>query len=83
MNRILIRLYVPRLEKKYDIWIPINKTIYTVVNSFIIGINSLNKVTLDEEYIPNLYNKETSEIYELDKKIIDTNIRNGSELILF
>lgn len=83
MNRVLIRLYVPKIEKKYDIWIPINITIYTVIISFLKGIVALNKINYKEQNIPNLYNKETSEIYQLNSKIIDTNIRNGSELILF
>lgn len=30
----------------------------------------------------NLYNKANSEIYDLEKKIIDTDIRNGTELIM-
>ena len=83
MNRVLVRLYVPQLEKKYDVWIPINKKIYTIVDSFIKGINSINKVSFADKYIPNLYNKETAEIYELNERVIDTNIRNGTELILF
>lgn len=82
MNRILVRLYVPQLEKEYDVWIPINRTVYAIVNSFIKGINSLNKIEFEKSYIPNLYNKATSELYELNKKVIDTDIRNGSELIL-
>lgn len=83
MNRILIRVYVPQLEKKYDVWIPINRTIYTITNSLMKGISSLNKIELEEEYIMNLYNKENSEIYEPSKKIIETDIRNGTELIMF
>ena len=31
MNRVLIRVYAPLLEKKYDVWVPINKSIYEVI----------------------------------------------------
>ena len=82
MNRILVRVYIPQLEKKYDVWIPINKTVYTIINSLTKGISSLNKIDFEKDYIMNLYNKENSEVYELDKKIIDTDIRNGTELIM-
>ena len=82
MNKILVKVYVPQLEKKYDIWIPINKTVYTIISSITKGINSLNKVSLEEGYIMKLYNKANSEIYDLEKKIIDTDIRNGTELIM-
>ena len=82
MNKVLIRVYVPQLEKKYDVWIPINKTVYTIIWSITNGINSLNKMSLENGYILNLYNKENSEVYDLKKKIIDTDIRNGTELIM-
>lgn len=68
--------------KKYDVWIPINKTVYTIICSITNGINSLNKMSLENGYILNLYNKENSEVYDLKKKIIDTDIRNGTELIM-
>lgn len=83
MNRILIKVYVPQLEKKYDVWIPINRTIYTITVSLMKGISSLNKIEFDNTIILNLYNKENSEQYEPNKKIIETDIRNGSELIMF
>lgn len=83
MNRVLVKLYVPQLEKQYDVWIPVNKTVLGVLLSLIKGIDSLNKVFLEEKYIPNIYNKENSEIYNFSSKIIDTNIRNGTELIIF
>ena len=84
MNRVLVRLYVPLLEKQYDIWIPINKSIYYIIKAFIKGINAINKI----EYIyngsfPRLYNRSTSDVYDINKRVIDTDIRNGTELILF
>ena len=41
MNKVLIKLYVPTIEKVYDIWIPINKRVYNIekwnrINSYII-----------------------------------------------
>lgn len=83
MNRVLIRVYVPLLEKQYDVWVPINKSIYGVILDLIKGINSINKIEYDTESFPNLYNKESSEIYDLKAKVVDTDIRNGFEVILF
>lgn len=82
MNRVLIRVYIPLLEKKYDVWIPINKKVYEIIVNLIKGINSINKIEYDIKEIPNLYDKESSEVYDINAKIIDTNIRNGSEVIL-
>lgn len=84
MNRVLVKLYVPLLEKQYDIWIPVNKSIFYIINSFITGINLINKINYNyNESYPRLYNKSTSDCYDMKKKVIDTDIRNGSELILF
>lgn len=82
MNRVLIRVYIPLLEKKYDVWVPINKRIYEIIINLVKGINSINRIEYDMKEIPNLYDKESAEIYNINAKIIDTNIRNGSEVIL-
>lgn len=82
MNRVLIRVYIPLLEKKYDVWVPINKKVYEIIINLIKGINSINKIEYDMREIPNLYDKESSEVYDINIRIIDTNIRNGSEVIL-
>ena len=79
MNKILVRVYVPAIEKNYEIWIPLNKRIRNAIVLII-------KMIADEEYnpkkIPNLYNKESGEKYDLDSFIQQTNIRNATELIL-
>lgn len=82
MNRVLIMVYIPLLEKKYDVWVPINKKVYEIIINLIKGINSINKIEYDMREIPNLYDKESSEVYDINIRIIDTNIRNGSEVIL-
>ena len=35
MNKILVKLYVPMIEEQYDVWIPLNKRIYNVINLLI------------------------------------------------
>lgn len=79
MNRVLINLYVPAIEKEYDVWIPLNKKVYNVIILIIKGLR-------DENYIPQnmplLYNKITGQCYKTDVNIQDTDIRNATELIL-
>ena len=70
-NKILIELEIPLIEVKYDI-----KSLIE---------NSLIELT-DKAYIPrqdtNLYSKETGEIYDVNKTIRDTDLKNGSRIIL-
>ena len=82
MNKVLVKLYVPMIEKEYDVWIPLNRSINTIISLLIKGLSELNKSSYTPTTVPTLYNKKTAEIYDLNKKVIDTNIRNGTELLL-
>ena len=81
-NKILIELEIPLIEKRYDLFIPINKKVGTVKNLI---ENALVELT-DSAYVPkddsNLYSKETGEIFDVNKTVRDTNLRNGSRIIL-
>ncbi len=81
-NKILIELEIPLIEVKYDMFIPINKKVGTIKTLI---ENSLIELT-DKAYIPrqdtNLYSKETGEIYDVNKTIRDTDLKNGSRIIL-
>ena len=81
-NKILIELEIPLIEKKYDLFIPINKKIGTIKA---LTENALKELT-DNAYIPrndsNFYSKETGEIFDVNKTVRDTEVKNGSRIIL-
>ena len=82
MNKILVKLYVPTIGEEYDIWIPLNKRIYNVIKLLIKAVNEFSGGYYKPSSMPLLYDRLTAKPYELDKSIIETNIRNGSGLIL-
>ncbi len=77
MNKILVNITIPVLEKSYDLWIPVNKKINNIIILIIKGIDNYNP-----KFLPKLYNKLTGENYDGDAIVQDTNIMNASELIL-
>ena len=81
-NKILIELEIPLIEKKYDLFIPINKKIGTIKRLI---ENALVDLT-DNAYVPrddsNFYSKETGQIFDVNKTVRDTELRNGSRRIL-
>lgn len=81
-NEILVRLYVPMLDEQYDIWIPVNKRVHTIIKLFVEAIKDLTKGYYVPNKLPKLYDKTTAKAFDMNLKIIDTDIRNGSELIL-
>lgn len=80
--KVLIKLYVPEIEKTYDMYIPINKTISEVL----ILLNRLINNSTNGVYpIKNniyLANRKQMNIYPNELLIRNTDIRNGTELVL-
>lgn len=79
--KVLIKLIVPEIEESYEAFIPVNKTVGEVlillnqlVNNFS-GIYPIKKGML-------LYNRHTGNVYGGNKLIRETDIRNGTELVL-
>lgn len=81
-NKVIVKIIVPKLEMTFDVFIPVSKKISTVCYLLTKSISELtNGEYIINDYI-NIYNKETKEMYQFDQIVKDTNIRNGSELIL-
>ncbi len=81
-NKILVGLYIPLIEKKYDIYIPINKKIGTIKKLIEAGLVELtdNSYVIKED--TNFYSKETGQIYDVNKSVRETDLKNGSRIIL-
>ena len=81
-NKILIELSIPLIEKNYDLFIPINKKVGTVKKLIEEGLLELT----DHNYIikqdSNFDSKETGEIYDVNKTVRETDLKNGSRIIL-
>ncbi len=81
MNKVLIKLYVPMIEQEYDLWIPLNKRIYSVIYLMAKAIYEFS----DGYYKPNapvLYDKLTAKPYDINLTVKESTIRNGSEIVL-
>ena len=80
--KVLIKLYVPEIEQSYEVYIPINKTISQVL----ILLNKLVCNVSGESYPIKknlkMYNRRTFEEYKLESIIRNTDIKNGTELVI-
>lgn len=81
-NKILVEIYVPTIEKEYDVFIPINKRVGTIKQIFekLIAESSENGYIAKED--TNLYSKETGLPYDVQLIIKDTDLKNGSKIVL-
>lgn len=82
MDKVLIKLYVPIIEEKYDMWIPINKKIHEIIKLIVKAIKENTGEVYETKDFPMIYDKITGKNYNVNLRVIETNIRNGSEIIL-
>ena len=81
-NKILINVDIPELDSEYDVFIPVNELVWKVNKLVLKSISDLSGVPLNtnDKYV--FINKITNKVYNNNEIIIDTEIRNGTELIL-
>ena len=81
-NKVLVSVNVPILEKKYDIYFPVNRKISNVIGMIKSSLSQLSQGTFDVngEYV--LYNQENGEPYDMNILVRESSIRNGSKVIL-
>jgi len=81
-NKILIELIVPEIDEKYDLYIPINKK----VGNIVVLLNRALKEMTNGVYVASntscIYNSVTGEKYHMDVLVRETDIRNGSILVI-
>lgn len=81
-NKVLVELIVPEIEESYNLYLPINKTIGESIELLNKAIYDLSDGVYSGGTKNFLYNKDTGERYDINKKIYDTDIRNGTGIIL-
>lgn len=81
-NKILVELDIPLIEKSYDLYIPINKTIGTVKKLIEEALVEITEGAYIIKQETNFYSKETGQIYDVNHKVRETDLKNGSRIIL-
>jgi len=82
-NKVLVKLYVPKIQEEYDVLIPLNKRICNVIPLLIKAVKELSRGYYDpKDETPLLYDKLSAKQYELKNTVKSSNIKNGTEIIL-
>ena len=82
-NKILVKVIPLELDKSYDVFIPVNEYIFKIskmITKVAYNILGFDVNIMTKEYF--LVNRKTGRIYKNNELVIDTDIRNGTELIL-
>ena len=82
MNKILITVYVPLMESKYELYIPINKKIGTIKELIIKSINEMSGGLLNTDRVLKLYDNDTGDVLPNNIYVRDSKMMNGTTLVL-
>lgn len=81
-NKVLVRLVVPELDNNFDVFIPVNEIVWKIKKLLIKSVADLSGINLDINKKYTLINMTTGKIYTNNEIIINTEIRNVTELVL-
>lgn len=82
-NKVLVVLYVPLLEKEFDIFIPYVKKIGYVKKMMISIVVENSDGNFIDDGCKFLYDKSTGEKLDDNQYVKNSHIKNGTRLILF
>ena len=83
LNKVLIKLTMPAINESFDLFLPVNEIIWKVKKMMIKSISDLTGSELIDNKNYILMNKNNSRVYHNNEIIINTDIRNGTELLIY
>ena len=77
-NKILIKLYILSLDAKYEVFIPANEKVGNITR--LLNTNMFDAIDFDKNN--KFVNIDTGLIYKNNELIRNTDIKNGTKIIL-
>ena len=82
MNKVLVNVYIPILNKSYDIYIPLQSQLYEVTELIKRAVYELS----EGQFMPSrdtvLALRASGEILDFNRSVFELNIGNGTKLML-
>lgn len=82
-NKVLVEVIIPSIEKSYNVYIPISRKIGNIIGLLNKAIFELTNGTYVGNEKTGLYSITTGNLYPINMLLKETDIRNGSQVILF
>ena len=81
-NKVFIIVQVPLIEERYEVYIPVERKIHKVTSILAKAVSELSGGHYPLKKDAVLYSKITGKPYNINMTVKDTDIRNGSEVVL-
>ena len=79
MNKILIEVTIPLLNTSYDVFIPVGKSVYKVIQNIKKGLNDLYENNIN---IQGVFLDSNGNVIDINSYVKNTSLKNGSKVIL-
>ena len=79
--RVYIIVEIPILDKKIELFVPCDRRIHDLISILKKSMPGLSEKYYEKNE-PNLYNKSTGNLYDLNEIIKNSDIKMGTRLIL-
>ncbi len=79
--RVYVIIEIPILDKKYEVFVPVDRRIHDLIKSIKESDRDLSKGYYENKKL-NLYNKSNGKMYDLNMIIKNSDIKMGTRLIL-
>lgn len=80
-NKVLVKIILSELDVDFDVFLPVNEIVWKIKKLLVRSFSDIIGITLDSNKDYALINKDNGRIYTNNEIIIDTDIRNATELI--
>ncbi len=81
-TKVLVEVYVPELDVKYNVFIPAARKIANVIIDLVKGVAELSEGAYPIKLNHALMNSDTCEIYNTTLTFKEAHILNGTKLLL-
>lgn len=81
--KVLVNIFVPEIEQNFELYIPVNRRLETIIK---IINKAISDIVFGQYPIKDnlqLCNRRTGQIYDNSDYVRNTDIQNGSQLVLF
>lgn len=79
--RVYVIIEIPILDKKIELFVPSDRKIHDLISVLKKSIPELSE-NYYKSNIPNIYNKSTGSLYDMNLTIKNSDIKMGTRLIL-
>lgn len=82
MNKVLVNVFIPILNKSFDIFIPAQSQVYEVTDLIKRAVTELSEGQFMSSRDTVLASRMTGEIFDINSTVFELGIENGTKLML-